>query len=194
MDAQFIHDEVLMYQVLAGNEVAFEILYKRYYPRLRAFCQKMVGNVLDADDLTQEVLVTVFRKREQFNPDKGAFEQWIFTIAINHCKNAWKKKEREVTFVNEIAPTIFVPLSEQMPGYALERAEIYELLETSLKALRNPVEQAVLRLYYYEGMKYQEISEIFGCSIRTVGNWIEAAKKNLAIHLKEVGITASDVQ
>jgi RNA polymerase sigma-70 factor (ECF subfamily) len=193
MDAQFISDEALMHQILMRSEDAFEIIYKRYYSRIRAFCQKMANNAFDADDLTQEVLVTVFKKREQFNPDKGTFEQWIFTIAVNHCRNAWKKKEREVAFVNEMAPIIFATSSEGIPGYALEQVEIHELLKASLNALKNPVEQTVLRLYYYEGMKYQEISEIFGCSIRTVGNWLESAKRNLKIHLKEVGITDSDV-
>ncbi|MFQ6041783.1 MAG: RNA polymerase sigma factor [Candidatus Poribacteria bacterium] len=40
------------------------MLYKRYYPRIRAFCQKMAKNVIDADDLTQEVLVKMHGKRK----------------------------------------------------------------------------------------------------------------------------------
>ncbi|MFQ6041784.1 MAG: RNA polymerase sigma factor [Candidatus Poribacteria bacterium] len=74
----------------------------------------------------------------------------------------------------------------------MEQGEIKELLKVSLNALENPIEKDVLKLYYYEGMKYREISQIFGCSIRTVGNWIEAAKRNLRVQLKEAGITAPD--
>jgi RNA polymerase sigma-70 factor (ECF subfamily) len=193
MDAQSIHDETLMRQVLKENKVAFEILYKRYYPRIRGLCRKMTQNETDADDLTQEVLTTVFKKRKQFSSDKGTFKQWIFTIAINQCKNAWKKKKREITFANEMSPITFVPLSKEIPGYALEQWEIQELLKASLNALKNPMEKDVLRLYYYEGMKYREISQIFGCSIRTIGNWLESAKRNLRTQLKAAGITASDV-
>ena len=193
MDVQSILDEALMQQVLEGNESAFETIYKRYYPNICDFCQKRLNNGLDADDLTQEVLVTVFKKREQFNPDRGTFEQWIFAIAMNHCKNAWNKKEREIAFGNEMAPIIFAPSSEGMPGHVLEQVETQELLEASLNALRNPVEQTVIRLYFYEGLKYQEISQRLGCSIRTVGNWIESAKRHLRIHLEKVGVTAYDV-
>jgi RNA polymerase sigma-70 factor (ECF subfamily) len=193
MDVQSISDEMLMSQTLGGSEIAFETLYERYYPRVRAFCEKFLKNEIDTDDLAQEVLVTVFRKREQFNPDKGKFEQWIFTIAMNHCKNAWKKKEREVAFANEKVP-MFFSSSIEMPGHALEQAETQKLLEASLNALKNSREQAVLRLYFYEGMKYREISQRFGCSIRTVGHWIESAKRHLRVHLEEMGITAYDVR
>jgi RNA polymerase sigma-70 factor (ECF subfamily) len=194
MDVQPIPDEALIRQALGGSKIAFETLYKRYYPRIRAFCQKMVKIGLDADDLTQEVLVTVFKKREQFDSDKGTFEQWIFTIAMNHCKNAWKKKEREIAFFNEMAPVIFAPSSGEMPGHALEQVETQELMEALLNALKNPMEQTVLRLYFYEGMKYREISQRFGCSIKTVGNWIESAKRHLRIHIEEVGTTNFDVR
>ena len=86
-------DEELMRNTAAGNEQAFDELYKRHAQKLFGFFYKMLwGNKQLAEDSVQEVFLKVIRYKENFDGERS-FSTWLYAIAYNICKNEYRKHE-----------------------------------------------------------------------------------------------------
>jgi RNA polymerase sigma-70 factor, ECF subfamily len=86
-------DEVLMHAVAAGDEKAFEELYRRYGQKLFGYFYKMLwGNREQAEDCVQELFLRVIRYKGNYDADRK-FSTWLYSIAFNICKNEYRKQE-----------------------------------------------------------------------------------------------------
>ena len=74
-----------------GNDVSFEEIFKLHHRRVYALCLRMTGNVAEAEDLTQEVFVQVFRNLESFRGD-AAFSTWLHRVAVNQVLMHFRRK------------------------------------------------------------------------------------------------------
>ena len=72
-----------------GDMFSFEELYQRHHRRVYSICLRMLQNASEAEDLTQDVFIQLYRKIGSFRGD-SKFTTWIYRIAINHCKNRVK--------------------------------------------------------------------------------------------------------
>jgi RNA polymerase sigma-70 factor, ECF subfamily len=85
-------DEQLAEMAAAGDQEAFASLYDRYKQTLFNFAWRVVGEAGLAEDAAQESLVAAFRHIKCFDPAKGSFKTWMFTIAHNECRHSFRLK------------------------------------------------------------------------------------------------------
>jgi len=180
-------DVRLMLEVRDGNAAAFEELVSRYQARLLMILRHLVGSREQAEDLTQEVFLRVYRARESYEPG-AKFATWLFTIANHVAANALRSRSRchEVTIQpRESGPMGARPLdkmlqasSGQMPARQLDRAETREIVQLALESLGERQRMAVL-LSKFEGMSYAEIATIMELSPQAVKSLLSRARESL---------------
>ncbi len=100
-------DNELMLKITKGDHKAFSILFDRYQQKLANYFHKMLWNDYDmAQDFTQELFTKIINKPELFNPTYQ-FSSWVFSIASNMCKNAYRKKGYELAYIDQL-PKILI--------------------------------------------------------------------------------------
>ncbi len=174
-------DEILTAQTLRGEVSAFEELVDRYKKSVFAIIYRMTGQYQEAEDIAQEVFVTVYQKLYQFDSSKK-FAPWIHRIAINTCISSLRKNNKVIllnfdeTFTNQ---------SESEPVYkygdpesTLERNELRADIRAALLELPESY-QSVLILRYQLDLTNHEIAETLGVSKENVEVKVHRARKAL---------------
>jgi len=152
-----------------GPAMDFERAYRLYKRRVYAQCLYMIGNEADAEDLTQEVFLQVFRKLESFRGE-SAFTTWLYRVAVNVVLVRLRRKSlsttslEEATEVKEGIPSLQEVLGAPDQGLvtALDRLN----LEWAFSQMPTGYRQ-VLLLHDVEGYRHREIATILGLSIGT---------------------------
>jgi RNA polymerase sigma-70 factor, ECF subfamily len=96
-----ITDDGLLRLVIAGDEDAFRLLYRRRHPSLYRFALHMSGNAAVAEDVTQEVFMALIRDPRRFDPARGTLAGFLFGIARNHLRKRWEQDRRLVSLVGD---------------------------------------------------------------------------------------------
>jgi RNA polymerase sigma-70 factor, ECF subfamily len=91
-----ITDEGLLKRMIAGDEEAFTLIYRRRHPSIYRFALRMSGNRAIAEDVTQEVFVALIRDAKRFDVTRGTFAAFLFGIARNHLHKRWEVDKRLV--------------------------------------------------------------------------------------------------
>ena len=89
-------DDGLVRRMIAGDEEAFTLLYRRRQPSIYRFALHMSGNAAVAEDVTQEVFMTLIRDAKRFDPARGTVGGFLFGIARNHLRKRWEQDRRLV--------------------------------------------------------------------------------------------------
>ena len=174
-------DEDLAGQLVAGDQVAFEALVRRHHKRVRSLCYRMTGSTAEAEDLSQETFLRVFRHRETYQVGRR-FRVWLDRICMNVCLTHQERLRRVGPVVRLGDQAHTVPASALPGGAARQdpeaRAGMNELVASVKKitaGLPAPY-RAALVLRLFGGLSYQEISEVLGISIGTVMSRINRAR------------------
>jgi RNA polymerase sigma-70 factor (ECF subfamily) len=176
------HDAInaLMARVAVLRDIdAFEILYRHFTPKVRSYMQKVTKDVAAADELTQEALTIVWRKADQFDPDRGRASTWIFTIARNLRIDALRRGPRP-DFDEEdpmLAPERIEPADI---GY--QRAQEAEQVRNAINGL-NAEQMQVLKMSYFEDMTHVAIATALNIPLGTVKSRIRMACEKLRASL-----------
>jgi len=176
-----------MLEVRDDNAAAFEELVARYQSRLVTLFKHLVGSREQAEDLTQEVFLRVYRARKGYQPG-AKFATWLFTIANHAAANALRDRSRrpEMTLqTRDSGPMGARPLdkmllasSGQMPARQLDKAEMREIVRMAVESLAPRQRMAVL-LSKFEGVSYAEIARIMDLSPQAVKSLLSRARENL---------------
>lgn len=164
-------DKQLISNYLAGDEKSLEVLIKRYLKPIYSFVYRYVGNSQDAEDITQEVFVKIWRNLKKFDQNKS-FKTWIFSIAKNTSID-WLKKKKAMPFSNfeneEGKNVLIETLTDPapLPNEIFERAGIAKMLNTAMDQL-TPKYRMVLFLRYNDHFNFREIAEALGEPLNTV--------------------------
>jgi RNA polymerase sigma-70 factor, ECF subfamily len=162
----------------APNEESFASLFKIMTPQLVAFFRAR-GCEAVAEDLAQEVMLTVYRKADQVR-DRALFRAWVFTIARNTLSRHWGERAREVETVDLAeVPERFVASNNHSVG--TPAFEFYRWM-----AFLGSQEGEALKLRFIDGCEYHEIAAAQTVPIGTAQWRVFNAKKKLAPHLKKI--------
>jgi len=94
-------DDGLVQRMIAGDEEAFTLLYRRRHPAVYRFVLHMSGNASIADDVTQEVFMALIRDAKRFDPARGNLIAFLFGIARNHLYKRWEQDKRLVPIAGD---------------------------------------------------------------------------------------------
>jgi RNA polymerase sigma-70 factor (ECF subfamily) len=100
-----ITDDGLLRRMLAGDEEAFTLLYRRKHPSIYRFALNMSGNAAVAEDVTQEVFMILIRDAKRFDPERGTLTGFLFGIARNRVRKRWDQDRRCVPLPEESGET-----------------------------------------------------------------------------------------
>ena len=143
---------------------------RQYHKLVFALCFRMVGNSHDAEDLTQETFVRVFRHLESWDP-RRAFRPWLLAIAANRCRSFLGQRRHQME--------VQAPELEPAPRKPSDPSnDMQEEVELGLRRLRAEHRQAFL-LFYEQELSYAEIAEVMQCPVGTVKTWIHRARQEL---------------
>lgn len=162
---------------IAGDRDAMRQIYDRTSDRIFALMIRLVGRQ-DADDLTQQVFLQMFRKLGQFN-GKSKLETWLFRLATNEALQHLRKQKRQCT-----APFDLEPVT--VDDDRLTRSEESQLVEAALERLE-PELRAVFLLKEQQGLSYRDIAESLGIPEGTVGSRLNRARRELRWELTRLG-------
>jgi len=196
-------DDGLVRRVLAGDEEAFSLLYKRRHPSLYRFALHMSGNAAVAEDVTQEVFMTLIRDAGRFDPARGTLAGFLFGVARNHLRKRWEQDRRLVPLVGDADE--LGPLASSSPArgngshgngngnghYALPASrDEFTSMETVgrvRKAIGTLPEnyREVVVLCELEEMSYEEAAAALACPVGTVRSRLHRARALLLEKLRD---------
>lgn len=162
---------------VAGDRCAMQQLYEQCSDNVYGLMVRMVGRQ-EADDLTQQVFLRMFRKLDQFN-GQSRLETWLYRLATNEALQHIRRSKRRST-----APLVTEPATDDPDRVG--RAEEAELLETAMSRLE-PELRAILILKEQQNLPYREIAESIGIPEGTVGSRLNRARKVLREELAKMG-------
>lgn len=170
------HDDTQLVALIAtGDRNAFAELFGRFAVRVKAFILRGGASDQDADEIAQEVMVTVWRKSAQYDPAKAAVSTWIFTIARNRRIDMVRRHARPEPDPHD---PLFQPDAEPTGHEALSAQQLAVRVRDGLRGLPQD-QRAVLQAAFYDGLSHAEIAAQFDLPLGTVKSRIRLSFKNL---------------
>jgi RNA polymerase sigma-70 factor, ECF subfamily len=180
---------LLVRRCIAGDAVAWEEIVRRYHRRIYNICYRFAGSADDAQDLTQEVFIKMYRTLSTYDTDRGAFMTWVTTITRNLLVDHFRRtKQERMTDSLDAAPSEHVdarPLSQQiedknpLPDSRVQSRETGETVHHALQKLSPELREAVI-LRDLQDMDYKEIAAVLKVPEGTVKSRINRGRAELA--------------
>lgn len=169
-------DYELSQKSASGNIAAFEVLYERYHRRTYSLCLRMTNNVTEAEDLTQEVFIQLFRKIGSFR-GASAFSTWLHRLTVNQVLMHFRKRSVKSEKTSE---------DGEMPDQVVSGTENPEKMPIVDRiALNNAIAElpngyrSVFVLHDIEGYEHEEVARIMGISVGTSKSQLHKARLKL---------------
>jgi RNA polymerase sigma-70 factor (ECF subfamily) len=164
-------------QAASGGDMdAFEALYVRHHRRVYSLCLRMVANVTEAEDLTQEVFVHLFRKLGSFRGE-SAFTTWLHRLTVNHVLMHFRKRGVRLERTTEEGD---VPEQVEVGSDRPESMPVIDRIALD-KAIGQlpPGYRTVFVLHDVEGYEHEEVANLLGCSVGTSKSQLHKARMRL---------------
>jgi RNA polymerase sigma-70 factor (ECF subfamily) len=180
-----VAERLLIGRLKERDEQAFNEIVRQYGDKVFSLVYRMIGNRAEAEDIAQEVFVTVFKTIDGFRGE-AKFSTWLLRIAANQCKNRIKYLARRATdpeglddggdVVAAATPHI-APLSGQIdgPDVILEAAELDGLMQKAIAELDED-QRLLVVLRDVEEMSYEEIGEVTSLPEGTIKSRLHRAR------------------
>jgi len=170
-------------KVRSGDEQAFELLFRKYYLRLCGFANKFLSNTAESEEIVQEVFLNIWKKRDHLKLD-NKITPYLFKSVRNLCFNFLEHKKVEDNYY-AVIELIYRNSQEEFHAY---ESMLYTELQTKVNEAIDslPVEcKKIFQMSRQEGLKYLEIAEKLGISVKTVETQMCRALAKLRLELKD---------
>lgn len=158
--------------ILAGDSSAYRHLVQRYQTGLIIYCEQLVHDRQEAEDIAQDAFIKAYEKLADFDPKKARFSTWLYRIASHKAIDYLRRSKRKVD----------VEHIEELADVATE-SNLQEdeklVIRSAVDSLEPPVISEIVKAYYWQGKSYQAIADEFDLPINTVGTWMRKGKAQL---------------
>lgn len=192
-----LNDDGLLRRMLAGDENAFTLLYRRRHPAIYRFALHMSGNQSVAEDVTQEVFMTLIRDPRRFDPARGTLGGFLYGIARNHLHKRWEQDRHSVRLPDDGDSLgrgpgqLAGPANGNGNGHAAvqDSHDLLSSLETigrvrqAIGTLPENYREVVV-LCELEEMSYEEAAEALECPVGTIRSRLHRARTLLLEKLR----------
>jgi RNA polymerase sigma-70 factor (ECF subfamily) len=180
---------LLVRRCIGGDAAAWEEIVQRYHRRIYNICYRFAGSAEDAQDLTQEVFIRMYRTLTTYDTSKGAFTTWLTTMTRNLLVDHFRKtKQDRMTDSLDATPSEHedaMPLGERipdegpLPDSGVQSRETREVVHSALQKLSPELREAVI-LRDLQDMDYREIATVLRVPEGTVKSRINRGRAELA--------------
>jgi RNA polymerase sigma-70 factor (ECF subfamily) len=168
----------LLLRISEGDEDAFKVLFRVYYPRISSFATRLTRSEISGQETAQEVFIKIWLKRTALRSIDN-FDAYLFTIVRNHVYNILRRQSLEIQAREMLLAemTVSSPSSDDDPLF-----EKKQLLQRVIDRL--PLQQRrVLHLCRLQGLKYQEAAALLNISQLTVKTHLQQALRTIRLQL-----------
>lgn len=156
-----------------GDRQAVNLLFDKYYDRVYGYCYRHVTHRETAQDLTQEVFLKVFKHMEAYQ-HYGKFENYLYVIAGNLCKDFYKKKK--------VLSLEGMEIQVNEEGFSDSESRI--IIKEALDKLPD-LEREIILLRFYQEQKIKDIAKILGLKLSTAKYHLKKGQELLSVYLYE---------
>jgi RNA polymerase sigma-70 factor (ECF subfamily) len=179
---QNVNDHFYIQRIKDGDFRAFTGIVHKYQSKILTVVMKIVENREDAEDITQEVFMKVFKSLEQFKGD-SEFSTWIYRIAYNTTLSELRKKKFSFVPIDDNYSVENEIVSYEIEDFNTEKRLAY--LDAALKQL-NPDETFLITLYYLDKQSVEVVSQISNLSVSNVKVKLHRIRKKLALEINKL--------
>jgi RNA polymerase sigma-70 factor (ECF subfamily) len=179
-------DDVLLRRSANGDEQAFTLLYRRHQAPIYRFALRMTGNTWAAEEIVQDVFMTLVREPKKYDAERGALGAFLYGVARNRIMKHQERLPREVPLLN--------PEDDGFAGYAQAVDSATPAHWAELRERRDHVRAAVLELpadfreavalCLLEEMSYEEAAESLQCPVGTIRSRLHRGRALLLAKLE----------
>ena|SRR5215467_9014109 len=180
-------DDVLLRRAGKGDEEAFTLLYRRHQAALYRFALRMSGNAWAAEEIVQDVFMTLMRDPKKYDPARGTLGGFLYGVTRNRVlKHLERTPQREVSLEEKNengAGSGIVLLDSTTPAIQAEMRERVEQVWAAVLDLPAEFREAVV-LCELEERSYEEAAEMIGCPIGTIRSRLHRGRALLMARLE----------
>ena len=176
-------DEMLMKDIQAGNQQAFQYLVNQNLASLHGFAQRMLGNHSDAEDVVQETFLRVWNKAHTWKSGKAKLSTWLHRITHNLCIDWQRKPKLQTTTLEQD-----VEQDTEHSIESLQREETARAVERALQKLPERQRGAIV-LCYYQGMSNRDAAQVLNVSVAALESLLARGRRSLKSLLSEQGLS-----
>ncbi|HUR98102.1 MAG TPA: RNA polymerase sigma factor [Pyrinomonadaceae bacterium] len=169
-------DHTLCQLAANGNLAAFEVIYQRYHRRTYSLTMRMTNNTSEAEDLTQEVFIQLFRKAGSFRGD-SAFSTWLHRLTVNQVLMHFRRrsvKNEKVSDDGEMPEQTVHGTANPNKMPVVDRIALKKAISELPNGYRN-----VFVLHDVEGYEHEEVARMMGISVGTSKSQLHKARLKL---------------
>lgn len=187
-----VADEMLIEQVVSGDEQALALLYDRYGGMAYSLAYKILTDRTSSEDVVQEVFLTLWRKAQSFDIRRGEVRTWLLTMVHHRCIDVIRRQRGKATL--QITPDFNHPASEADGVWNLVVHSLdSEAIQNALTQIPEKQKQ-VIDLAYFGGYTHSEIAEMLQVPLGTVKARIRMGVEKLRNILRDNVLEAENEQ
>lgn len=166
----------LIEHCLEGDQAAFQALYELVASSVYRLAYSILLDKHDAEDVVQETFVYAFRNLHHFDPQRGAFKTWLYTITVSRCRNARRRKWLPTIQLSQLLSLGTEPASpdDEAPERAAARSGVMSALEQALSTLSPRLRESIA-LRYGQGLTYREMADVLNIPQKTAESRVRLA-------------------
>jgi RNA polymerase sigma-70 factor (ECF subfamily) len=169
---------------LKGDSEAVQALVDAFQAPVYGLCVRLLTHRHDAEDVTQEVFLRVFRSLRRWDPTRP-LKPWIMGIAVNRCRTWLAQRTRRPELADYLQDVVAAPDAD-------DTAELLHEIHSALQELR-PEFREVFVLFHEQGQTYEDIAQSLECPLGTVKTWLHRARMEVLERLRQRGMVSSEV-
>jgi RNA polymerase sigma factor (sigma-70 family) len=177
-------DAALVCRCLAGEPAACRELVERFQSDVFAVCHRLLSHSHDAEDVTQEVFLRVFRSLSRWDAARP-LRPWVLSIAVNRCRTWIGRRATRPELADYLHET-----PDRRPTD--DSAELRNEIRAAVDALRDEYRE-VFVLFHEQGQSYEEIAEVVGRPVGTVKTWLHRARLEILERLRTRGLVPDEL-
>jgi RNA polymerase sigma-70 factor (ECF subfamily) len=176
-------DAALVRRCLRGDAEAVRSLVEQYQADVFGLCIRMLRHRHDAEDVTQEVFLRIFRSLRRWDSSRP-LRPWVLGITVNRCRTWLSQRSRRPEAVDYLQEVAAGPPPD-------DAAELATEIESAVAQLR-PDYRAVFVMYHEQGRPYEDIADALDCPVGTIKTWLHRARMEVMQCLRRRGMVESE--
>jgi RNA polymerase sigma factor (sigma-70 family) len=176
-------DVTLVRRCLRGEAAAIQALVERFQAEVFGLCVRLLHHRHDAEDVTQEVFLRVFRSLKGWDKTRP-LKPWVMGIAVNRCRTWLSQRSRRPELVDYLHETVPGPVAD-------DSAELLREIREALAEVRLEY-RTVFVLFHEQGQPYEDIARAMDRPVGTIKTWLHRARLEILDRLRRRGMVGDD--